>query len=154
MALLRKKRNGSIFPAPVEDFFMNDRFFTPAFVDLNNELAELNGSLMVPDLNIIENDKEYSIELAAPGLERKDFKVEVQDDVLTISAEKKEEVEKKKKNYWRKEFSYNSFCRSLAMPKNARADKMDAKYENGILRITLPKKEAALSAPRHEVKVS
>ena len=101
-----------------------------------------------------EREKEFRIELAAPGLEKKDFKVEVLNGNLTISAEKKEEKKEETKNYRRKEFSYNSFSRSFTLPDNCMHDKIDAKYENGILHLTLPKKEITVSKPKKEIKVS
>ena len=96
----------------------------------------------VPAVNIKENDKNFEVEVAAPGLDKKDFKVELENNVLTISAEKKEEKKEKKDNYSRKEFSYESFERSFTLPQDiVDADKIKAKYDNGILRIEIPKKE-------------
>ncbi|HIE15292.1 MAG TPA: Hsp20/alpha crystallin family protein [Bacteroidales bacterium] len=96
----------------------------------------------IPAVNIKENDKSFEVEVAAPGMKKKDFKVEVENNVLTISAEKKEEKKETKENYSRREFSYESFERSFTLPQDlVDANKISAKYEDGILRIAIPKKE-------------
>jgi HSP20 family protein len=107
-----------------------------------------------PSVNISETDKEFKIELAAPGLKKEDFKVAVDKGILTISSEKQTEKTEEKKNYWKKEFSYNQFSRSFQLPENTLADKIDAKYENGILNVILPKKEVSVAEPQKEIKVS
>ncbi|MBI2270945.1 MAG: Hsp20/alpha crystallin family protein [Bacteroidetes bacterium] len=147
-------RNRATLPSLVSDFF-NTRTVLPGVFDLDTDLIDFNGgSLVVPGVNIVENEKDYKVELAAPGLERKDFKVELDNNVLTISAEKEEEKKEEKKNYKRREFSYNSFSRSFTLPENSLTDKIDAKYENGVLRLTLPKKEVTVSKPAKEIKVT
>ena len=96
----------------------------------------------VPAINIIENDNEFLVEVAAPGLTKDDFKVKiVDDDQLQISFEKKEETEEKDKkgNYLRREFSYTNFLRTLLLPDNVDKEKISAKSENGVLHITIPK---------------
>lgn len=112
------------------------------------------GESATPDVNIIEGEKDYKIELAAPGLERKDFKVEVDNDMLTISTEREETSKERDLNYKRKEFSYNSFTRSFTLPENSIGDKVDAKYENGILRLSIPKKEMSTSSSKKQIKIS
>ena len=101
-------------------------------------------------VNIKETSTDYVLEVAAPGLERKDFNIEVKNDTLTISGEKEEEKEEKKKKngYSRKEYSFNSFSRSFSLPENADESAIKAKYENGILRISIAKtKEPAAQSP-------
>jgi HSP20 family protein len=110
-------------------------------------------AIRVPSVNITENDKDFKIELAAPGLERKDFKVEVENGMLCISSEKEEESKEEKKNYTRKEYSYKGFSRSFTLPDNCMPEKILAKYDNGVLNITLPKKEVTVSKPAKEIKV-
>ena len=153
--VVRNTRNGSALPTMVDNFFNADNFFASSI--LNNGLLDLGSTVIIPEANIIENGKNYKIELAAPGLERKDFKVEIQDNILKISSEKEDEYEEERndeKNYFcRKEFSYNSFTRSFTLPENLITDKIDAKYENGILHVTLPKKEVTLSKPAKQIKV-
>ena len=151
MALLTRKKNA--LPAVMTDLFDTGRFMSPSIFDFDGDLIP-ESSLMVPDVNVIENDKDFRIEIAAPGLERKDFKVEVDKDILTISAEKEEERKEDKPNYKRREFSYSSFSRSLMLPENSIPDKIDAKYDNGILRLSLPKREMTISSPKKEIKVS
>lgn len=153
MSLLVKK-NRATLPSLVSDFFDNGRLF-PSVFDLDTNLFDLDrGSLLVPNANIVESEKDFHIELAAPGLDRKDFKVEVDNGVLSISAKKEEEKKEENKNYKRREFSYNSFSRSFTLPENCHSDKIDAKYENGLLKVTLPKKEVTVSKPVKEIKVS
>jgi len=154
MSLVVAKRNRTALPSLVSDFFNSGNLF-PSVFDIDGNLFDFNGgALKVPEVNIVENGKDFRIELAAPGLERKDFKVSVENGVLSISAEKEEEKEENKKNYRRKEFSYNSFCRSFTLPENSMPDKIDAKYEGGILHLTIPKKEVTISKPVTEIKVS
>jgi len=153
MSLLVKK-NRAMLPSLVSNFFDDGRLF-PSVFDLETNLFDLDGgSLLVPNANIVENEKDFHIELAAPGLDRKDFKVEVDNGVLSISAKKEEEKKEEHKNYKRREFSYNSFSRSFTLPENCHSDKIDAKYENGLLKVTLPKKEVTVSKPVKEIKVS
>ncbi len=154
MTQLVVKRNGTKLPTLVDDFF-NTRSFLPNVFDFDSDFFDMNGgSLLVPDANIIENEKDYKIDLAAPGLEKKDFKVEILDGVLNISAEKEEEKKEEGKNFRRREFSYNSFKRAFTLPDNLMNDKIDAKYENGILHLTLPKKEVTISKPAKQIKVA
>jgi len=148
------KKNKAVVPSVVSDFFNSDRLFSPSILDFDGGLLERGNSFLIPSANITENDKDFSIELAAPGLEKKDFKIEVQDGVLSISAEKKEEKSEENKNYRRREFSYDSFSRSFTLPENSVSEKIDAKYENGVLHLTLPKKEVTVSKPAKQIKVS
>jgi HSP20 family protein len=108
----------------------------------------------VPAVNIRETDKDFEISLAAPGLSRKDFDVSVDDNrVLTISSEKKEEKETKEKNYTRQEFSYSSFSRSFALPENVKEDDVNAKYEDGVLKVTLMKKAIPAQKAKKAIEV-
>jgi HSP20 family protein len=121
--------------------------------DFNDFLTGHDLSLF-PDANIIENGKDYEIELAVPGLERKDIKVEVENNTLIVSAEKEEEKKTEDKNYRSREFSYNSFYRSFSLPENLKVDNINAEYHNGVLKITLPKKEVTVSKPLKQIKVN
>jgi HSP20 family protein len=105
-------------------------------------MRNYNQRVAVPKVNIAENENAWTIELASPGLEKDDFKIEVKDDVLTISNEKKEEKKEDGKNYMRREFSYCSFSRSFMLPELADSEKIDAAYHNGVLEVSIPKKEA------------
>ena len=146
------KRN--LFPSWTTDLFNTEKFFTPGFMGFDSEFPEMDFARRMPSVNITENDKDFLIEMAAPGLERKDFKVEIENGVLFIRSEKKEEKKEETKTFARREFSYNSFSRSFTLPENCLPEKILAHYENGILSITLPKKEMTFAHPIKEIKVS
>lgn len=147
------KRNESLFPNLVSDFFDTDLALRPSLFDFDGGLLKgFRNNL--PDVNITEDEKNFKFELAAPGLEKKDFKVETDNGVLTISSEKEKESKEERENYFRREFSYRGFMRSFQLPENSLPEKIDAKYENGILRLTLPKKEITISKPKKEIKVA
>ena len=132
-----------------------DDFFTKDFFDWNDKNFAKVGSTL-PSVNLKETDKEFRIELAAPGMKKDDFKVELNNGILTIDSEKKEEKEEKDKegNYLRREFSYESFSRSFSMPENAKQDSINANYKDGILKIAIGKKEpkAVITPKAIEVK--
>jgi HSP20 family protein len=100
-------------------------------------------SVMMPSVNICETADSFQVELAAPGLEKSDFKISVDRKLLNVSVEKEQTSEMQDKNYSRKEFSYHSFVRSFTLPEGADENGIRAKYENGILNINIPKKEEA-----------
>ena len=142
------KRTENYFPSIFDRFFNND------LMDWNlGNFSSTDTSL--PAVNVKEDDNEFEIDVAAPGMSKNDFKINFQNNVLTISSEKKEEKEDKKESYTRKEFSYQSFQRSFTVAENAvDSDKISAKYDNGILHITLPKKEEIKPKPMREIKIS
>lgn len=94
-----------------------------------------------PSVNISEEDAAFKIEFAAPGLERDDFSIELKDDTLLVKVDTQSEAEEKEENYLRREFNYTTFQRQFHMPENVNAENISAKYENGILVLTLPKEE-------------
>ena len=101
-----------------------------------------------PAVNIIENEKDYEIEVAAPGMSKEDFKVRLENDnELVISLEKKNEDKHEKKNYLRREFSYASFKQAFIIPDEVKAEGIGAAMVDGVLRITLPKKEVTVKTP-------
>jgi HSP20 family protein len=120
------------FPSLVEGF-LNE--FDNSFA--GNQVNTL------PAVNVIEKADSFNLELAAPGLKKEDFKINVNENVLTISAEKKVENEEVKDKFTRKEFSYSSFKRSFTLAKSIDGEKINAAYNEGILSIELPKKEEA-----------
>ncbi|HCQ30096.1 MAG TPA: molecular chaperone Hsp20 [Flavobacteriales bacterium] len=120
----------------------------------NFDKLDKNFNKFVPAVNVAESDKDYTIEVSVPGFKKEDFNIRLDNDVLTISGEHKAEEEDKNKNYTRKEFHYSSFERSFTLPETVNTDAIDAKYENGILNIILPKKEEAQVKPAKEIKVS
>ena len=119
-----------------------DDFFTKDFFDWNDKNFAKVGTTL-PSVNLKETDKDFRIDLAVPGMKKDDFKVEMQNGILTISSEKKEEKEEKDNegNYLRREFSYEAFSRSFSMPENAKEDSIVAAYKDGILNIKIGKKE-------------
>ena len=136
--------NRSYVPAYWDDFF-NDKFF--------NQLNSANCSGNSPAVNISEDDTGYTIEVAAPGIARKDFNLEVENDVLTISTEKKESKEDSKPNFLRREFDYQTFKRSFQLPETIYQDKIKASHDSGILTLTLPKKEEEIQKAPRQIEV-
>ncbi|SNZ00270.1 Hsp20/alpha crystallin family protein [Flagellimonas pacifica] len=136
------KRNNLFFPSLMNDLFTPDWF---------GGVDNLNTS--VPAVNIKDNTEGFELELAVPGAKKEDFKVEVDNDILTISSEAKSENEETKENYTRKEFTYSSFNRAFTLPETVDGTKIDAKYEDGILRLTLPKKDEALPEPKRLISI-
>ena len=126
-----------------------DRFFDGEFFDWSNKnFSQTNTTL--PSVNIKENENEYMLEVAAPGFEIEDFKIEQHNDLLTISSEKKVEKETKDgERFTKREFSYQSFSRSFTLPQTADGEKISANYDKGILTVSIPKREEAKpKAPR------
>ena len=107
-----------------------------------------------PAINIKENENAYELELAVPGYNQEDFKVDIEKGLMTIKAEVKAEKEEQKANYSRKEFSYKSFERSFSVPENIEEDAILAKYDNGVLTFTLPKtSKEELPEPKKAIKI-
>ncbi len=136
------KRDG-LFPSlvskSVNNFF--DDFLTKDLFDwTDRNFATLGSNL--PSVNLKETDTHLEVELAAPGMKREDFKVEVDNNMLMISSEKEEEKEEKNKkdNYVRKEFNYQSFYRSFYLPDTVDENKIEANYKDGILKVVITKK--------------
>lgn len=144
MTLIKKSNFPSLFGDRwLSDFFDTDRFFDADWMKKMH---------VMPAVNVVEKEKEFEIELAAPGLDKKDFNITVENGVLTIACEKEYKKEDTEKNYTRKEYNYTNFVRSFTLPENLKADKIDARYENGILRLMLPKEVAAKVTPK-EIEV-
>jgi len=128
-------KRSELFPA----FF--DDFFRPW-----NDWMGMGKSLTTPAVNISENKDHFEVSVAAPGLKKDDFNIDVEDNMLTISCEKEEKKEEKDERYTRKEYNYTSFSRSFTLPEEVIKDKIEAVYQDGVLRITLPKIEQARKA--------
>lgn len=145
-----------LFPSMFSDFFGSRPLLGPNLfdVDFDFDLMPPRLGFNLPSANVLEEEKDYIIELAAPGLNKKDFKVEAKEGVLTISAEKEEEKKEGNGGYTHREYSYHSFSRSFTLPENSKSDKIDAKYEDGILKITVPKKEITPVKAKKEIAVS
>lgn len=125
----------------VFDNFFNDTFFSDRMVS------------RVPAVNISESEGNYHIELAAPGLTKEDFKISLDKNVLSISADQESEQKEDKKNYSRREYSYQSFVRSFNLPDSVDQSKIQASYDNGILKIDVAKREEAKYQTR-EIEIS
>jgi len=148
------RTNGGLFPSLLTDVMGVSPFLAPSLFDVDFDMLPSRIGFNVPSANIKETEKDYLIELAAPGLTKKDFKVEVDNGVLTISAEKKEEKKEKEEGYTRREYYYNSFSRSFTLPENSKSDKIDAKYEDGVLKLTVAKKEITPMKAKKEIAVA
>ncbi len=132
-------------PALADDFFRNS---------LLNDLFDGETRYSAPAVNVAENDNNFAIEVAAPGLEKSDFKINLEHNVLTISSEKESANEEKERNFMRKEFNYNSFKRSFTLPDSINPDSISATHKNGILSIQIPKREEAKVKPAREISIA
>ena len=135
-----------------------ESLLTPDFLDFNTN-SLFNDRLWLrraeePALNIKETKDEFEIELAAPGYNKKDFEVTIDNGCLNITAKKSQSKEEKDENYTRKEFSYNAFERSLELPETVIDEKIKAKYDNGILKFSLAKKEEAKKLKPKVIEIS
>lgn len=146
--LVPKKQKNSSHPNFFEDFFTDGFLEIPPFFAFANQKGAF-----IPNANVIEKSDSFEIELAAPGLTSKDFKAEINDGILNISAEKEEEFTEKDKNFRRKEFSFSSFSRSFVLPENVASDKINADYKNGVLKLTLPKKVGSAASSVQHIKI-
>lgn len=138
------KRNYNNFPSIIDEFLKPDWF--GGFQNLQTN---------IPAVNIKETDTNYSLELAAPGKVKDDFVIEIDHNVLTISSEVKTENEQKDDNgrYTRKEFSYAAFRRAFTLPETVNTEDINANYDNGVLLVTLPKKQEALPKPKRLIDI-
>jgi HSP20 family protein len=112
------------------------------------------GNSFKPAVNIREDDKNYVLDFAIPGIDKKDLKIDMNEDTLTISSETKNESEENKEDYRRKEFSYKSFSRSFYIPENVNREKIEANYKDGILTVSLPKQEVDTSKVQRKIEIS
>lgn len=136
--------NRNYVPAYWDDFF-NDRFFK----QINSSASQPHS----PAVNVIEEDNAYRIEVAVPGVKREDFKLEVENDVLTISTEMKESKKDQQPNFLRREFNFQSFNRSFQLPETVDQEKIQASHEAGILKVTLPKQEEMVQKATKQIEV-
>lgn len=144
MNLVKRNNSNGLFPSLMEELFKSD--WQDGAQNFNNRT--------VPAVNIKETDHSYEVELFAPGKKKEDFNIDVEDELLTISAEFKSENQTEEQGkYTRKEFSYSSFKRSFTLPDTVKDEEIKASYEDGILRIKLPKKEEALPKPKRYIEI-
>ncbi len=143
LPLVKSRRNT---PSLFDDFFGSNFW---------NDLYEKSGFKATPGVNVYEGKDNYEIEVAAPGLEKKDFHIDVKDSILTVSSEKKEEKEKKEGNkVVFSEFNYTSFSRSFQLPDGIDINKISASHQNGILKVTLPKREEYIEKAPRMIEIS
>lgn len=110
-------------------------------------------TMNIPAVNITEQNDQYLVSLAAPGLKKDDFKIDVDGNMLTISSEKEESKEEKDKKFTRKEYNYSSFSRSFTLPEEVEKEKIEAKYEDGVLKVSLPRKVEAKKESAKQIAV-
>ncbi len=142
---LMRRTNGNLLPSLLEDIF-DDNVLENRFKNFRS----------LPAVNIEEHEDKYNLELAAPGKSKKDFNIELDNDLLTISSETKEDnkTENKERNFTRREFSYESFKRSFTLPESVDTSKIKANYKNGVLILELPKREEAKTQPKRMIDIS
>jgi HSP20 family protein len=130
--------------------YIFDDFFRP-WNDILRPNEGWERLMTVPTVNITENKDYYNLSLAAPGLKKNDFNIDVDGNILTVSTEKEQSKEEKNEQFTRREFSYSSFSRSFTLPNEVNKEKIEAAYEDGVLKLTLPKKEEAknLATSKH-----
>ena len=146
------RQNATLFPSLpslLEDFFNRDW--------ADSTLANGNYPATLPAVNVRETNEDYIIDVAAPGMKRDEFKVELDNNVLTISSirEENQEEHDETRNYTRREFNYQSFQRSFTLPENkVEGEKISARYVDGVLHITVPKKDEAKVKPVKQISIS
>ena len=148
MSIIKRNRNLPSFSRFWDDDFLNRDWGLSNFSDSGTNM---------PAVNIKENKDNFEVEMAAPGMKKDDFKVELDGNMLTISSEKTEEHEENKEDekYSRREFSYQSFQRNFNLPKEVvDADKIKAHYRDGVLHLTIPKKEEAKQKPPRKIEIA
>ena len=133
------------FPSLAEEFFGRDLF---------NDLMGWNREFTIPSVNIAEKNQGYFIEVAAPGLSKDDFKIDLEDHVLTISSKKEEKKEDKSENFIRREFNYTSFSRSFTLPEWVNEEKISASQKDGVITIELPRKDESKARLSKSIKIA
>lgn len=154
MTLIKKKGNGGLIPSlrsNLNELFDMDRFLDEPFF----ETPFWNGRRFnkVPAANIRETEKEYLVEIAAPGMHKKDFHIDIDNKMLEIKVEKEAEKEEKGIEFTRKEYDYTAFYRAFDLPENVKEDNIKAEYTNGILKVHLPKMAATKKKMAKEIAV-
>lgn len=137
--------NRNYVPAYWDDFF-NDKFF--------NQVKTTTSTGSNAAVNVSEDENGYTIEVAAPGIDKKDFNLEIENDLLTISAEKGASQEENKQNFLRREFNFETFKRSFQLPETVDQEQIKAAHEAGILTLTLPKKEEEIQNAPRQIEVN
>lgn len=148
MNTLLKSNGGKIKPTALSNLF--DPYFKRDWVDLfGKDIVDT-----VPAANISETNGSYLVEMAAPGLKKEDFKIKLEEDMITISSEKESETKTEEKDFSRREYNYSSFSRTFQLPEMVNQDKVKASYHDGVLKIELPKLEAKEKTNTKKIVVS
>jgi len=129
-------------------------FYVPSFFNDDFFPVLPNRTNSVPAVNIREDEKSYALDLAVPGLDKKDLNIDINEDVLTISSESKNETEESKDGFRRKEFSYRAFTRSFYIPEDVNREMIEANYKDGVLSVNLPKQEEEKSKVTKKIEIS
>jgi HSP20 family protein len=147
-------RNRNFFPS-FSRLWEDDDFFNRGMINWGTSNFS-NSDTTLPAVNIKETENSYEVEMAAPGMKKEDFKIELDNNVLTISSEKSEEwKDNGKDKYSRREFSYQSFQRSFSLPKEVvDEDKIEARYKDGVLLLSIPKQEKAKQKPPRKIEIA
>jgi len=151
MSTLVKSKTSPLLRSMMEDFWSPDRFFGRSFPGAFFN-APFFSREFLPAVNVRETKHHYELEFAVPGFKKEDFKVETENGILTISAEREDEKDDNKEDYTRREFSYSSFSRTFNLPDDVIEDNINANYHNGILTLELKKSGKQLTAKK-EIKV-
>jgi HSP20 family protein len=130
-----------------------DEFFKPWNEWFDNG-STMSRTMQVPAVNITEEKDAYHVSLGVPGMQKEDFKIDVDGNMLTISSEKEESKEEKDKKFTRMEYNYASFSRSFTLPDEVAKDKIEASYKDGVLNITLPRIETASKPSATKIAVN
>jgi len=148
MALIRTNRE--LFPS-YSDLF--DDFFNSEVSDWRQRNYSTTNTTL-PKVNIKEDEDGFVVEMAAPGLKKKDFNIQLDQNLLTISSEKGEEKVEEVEKYTKREYAYQAFTRSFTLPDTADGQKISAKYEDGVLKVSIPKREEAKPKPAKTIDIS
>lgn len=143
MELVKRNSSNGLFPSLMEELFR------PDWAGGQNLITNRS----IPPVNIRETDNSYEVELSAPGKKKEDFNINVENDLLTISSQSSKDNTEEDGKYTRKEFSFSAFQRSFTLPETVKDDDIKATYEDGILKISLPKKEEALPKPKRIIEI-
>ncbi len=135
-----------------------NRFYVPAYMDdfFNDAVSNRyygKGYASRPAVNIVEENDEYRIDIAAAGLARDDFKIKIEDDVITVSSEKEESSNEENRNYTRREFNYGNFSRSFRLNEMIDQEKIRAEHRDGVLSVYLPRKEEAVKPGPRSIEI-
>jgi len=142
MTLTRKR--DSFFPSAWNDLFENNFLNAP---------TPTQRGITVPAVNIKEDENGYTIEMASPGMKKEDFKIDLDNDLLSITSEKMDKTEDKEDNYTRQEYSFSKFSRSFRIPEAANREEINAEYVDGILSVHITKKEEAKVKPKRTIEI-